>query len=281
MTDLIQTLIDKNKLLRAVRCICSFDLVDKFQPVPLLKAHLANVKKTAKMRGRHRNDKIIAKIAAVDSELTALRCVVRCISDYELHNEFSPTNLIRRIEMLEKEKKLRKNLLPDKIDMKMCAPDEGKKQSSMPLNLDRNSSGPAVPSNPSNSSNPVPNSQGYRKRSASGATQQQQSLEKRPKTAVVSSTEVAPCVHSSEPPSQVPLYMNFMPQQRIVSVANMAGPSMGITGCAGYNVGVGQLGTISTATSFTDTRTAPSSGTVPSYPRTAPSASYYVKPGIS
>ena len=46
--DLIQKLIDSGKQFLAVKFIFEFGMVDKFQPVPLLKAHLKESKRLTK-----------------------------------------------------------------------------------------------------------------------------------------------------------------------------------------------------------------------------------------
>jgi hypothetical protein len=45
--DFIQMLISQDKRLEAIRFIYAFEMVDKFPPVPLLKAHLKLAKKIA------------------------------------------------------------------------------------------------------------------------------------------------------------------------------------------------------------------------------------------
>lgn len=49
VSDFVQHLISEKKQLAAVRFIYAFELVDKFPPVPLLKAHLNHVKKVARV----------------------------------------------------------------------------------------------------------------------------------------------------------------------------------------------------------------------------------------
>lgn len=55
-TDLIQKLISKGKQLDAVNFAYAFEIVDKFPPVPLLKAYLKEAKKIAQEVRRKGNN---------------------------------------------------------------------------------------------------------------------------------------------------------------------------------------------------------------------------------
>lgn len=64
-TDLIQKLIIKGKQLDAVNFAYAFDLVDKFPPVPLLKAYLKEAKKVAqevRKKGNHSAQSLVCNL---------------------------------------------------------------------------------------------------------------------------------------------------------------------------------------------------------------------------
>ncbi|XP_062084582.1 FRIGIDA-like protein 4a [Humulus lupulus] len=106
-SDFIQKLISQDKLIEAIRFIYTFELVDKFPPVPLLKAHLQEAKKVANsiLKNSYNSSKL--KDDAANKEIAAMRSVIRCVEDYKLESEFSPENLKEQIESLRKQKRER------------------------------------------------------------------------------------------------------------------------------------------------------------------------------
>lgn len=104
MPDLIGELISKGQQLDAVHFTYEVGLVDKFPPVPLLKAFLKDAKKAAASILEDPNNAGRAAYLAARKEQSALRAVIKCIEEYKLEGEFPPENLKKRLEQLEKVK---------------------------------------------------------------------------------------------------------------------------------------------------------------------------------
>ncbi|KAH7543178.1 FRIGIDA-like protein 4a [Ziziphus jujuba] len=109
-SDFIQHLISEKKQLAAVRFIFAFEMIDKFSPVPLLKAHLNHVKKVARVPLKKGKNSLKAQNDATNKEIASLKSVIKCIEDYELESEYSPENLRARIDRLRKMIKERKGM---------------------------------------------------------------------------------------------------------------------------------------------------------------------------
>jgi len=62
VADLIQKLNSKGRQLDAVKFIYAFNIVDKFPPVPLLKAYITESKKEAKEVRKKRNNPLQAQV---------------------------------------------------------------------------------------------------------------------------------------------------------------------------------------------------------------------------
>ncbi|XP_068634049.1 FRIGIDA-like protein 4a [Aristolochia californica] len=104
MADIIEELIGKGQQVDAVHFTYEARLVDKFPPVPLLKAFLKDSKKVATSILEDRNNTGRAVHLAGRKEQSAIRAVIKCIEEYKLENEFSPEGLRKRLEQLEKVK---------------------------------------------------------------------------------------------------------------------------------------------------------------------------------
>ncbi|KAK8482993.1 hypothetical protein V6N13_070123 [Hibiscus sabdariffa] len=104
MPDMIEELISKGQQLDAVHFTYEVGLVDKFPPVPLLKAYLRDAKKAASSILDDPNNTGRAGQLAARKEQSALRAVIKCIEEYKLEAEFPPENLKKRLEQLEKTK---------------------------------------------------------------------------------------------------------------------------------------------------------------------------------
>ncbi|KAF9688086.1 hypothetical protein SADUNF_Sadunf02G0160600 [Salix dunnii] len=135
--DLIQKLINSGKLFLAVKFIFEFGLVDKFQPVPLLKAHLKESKTFTKkicQDGKnsinqqvvlhpfifglafrvqnHRfpvHNQVLMQNEARSREVNTLKAALVLIDEYKLGSEYPQMDLQKRIEMLEKQKAMTKS----------------------------------------------------------------------------------------------------------------------------------------------------------------------------
>ncbi|WZY72994.1 FRIGIDA-like protein 4a [Brassica rapa] len=101
MPDMIEELISRGQQLDAVHFTYEVGLVDKFPPVPLLKAYLRDAKKTVAEDSSNtgRASHLVAR-----KEQSALKAVLKCIEEYKLEEEFPPENLKKRLEQLEKTK---------------------------------------------------------------------------------------------------------------------------------------------------------------------------------
>ncbi|KAG9451993.1 hypothetical protein H6P81_004897 [Aristolochia fimbriata] len=104
MADIIEELIGKGQQVDAVHFTYEAGLVDKFPPVPLLKAFLKDSKKVATSILEDRNNTGRAVHLAGRKEQSAIRAVIKCIEEYKLENEFSADGLRKRLEQLEKAK---------------------------------------------------------------------------------------------------------------------------------------------------------------------------------
>ncbi|KAF5738637.1 FRIGIDA-like protein 4a [Tripterygium wilfordii] len=104
MPEMIQELISRGQQLDAVHFTHEFGLVDKFPPVPLLKAYLRDAKKAAASIIEDPNNTNRAAHLAARKEQSALQTVIKCIEEYKLEAEFPVENLKKRLEQLEKTK---------------------------------------------------------------------------------------------------------------------------------------------------------------------------------
>ena len=104
MADMIEELVNRGQQVDAVHFTYEVGLVDKFPPVPLLKAFLRDSKKAATSILEDPNNSGRAVNLAGRKEQSALRAVIKCIEEYKLEAEFPPENLKKRLEQLEKAK---------------------------------------------------------------------------------------------------------------------------------------------------------------------------------
>ncbi|GKB82192.1 DIE2/ALG10 family protein [Tanacetum coccineum] len=104
MPDMIEELISRGQQVDAVHFTQEVGLVDKFPPVPLLKAFLKDAKKAATSIMEDPNNSGRAAHLAARKEQSALKVVIKCIEEYKLEAEFPSENLKKRLEQLEKVK---------------------------------------------------------------------------------------------------------------------------------------------------------------------------------
>ncbi|XP_024021986.1 FRIGIDA-like protein 5 [Morus notabilis] len=97
----IQTLIQKTLLLEAVDNIYAYELMDKFQPVRLLKGYLKFFKKIIYKKG---NKTKLQQDGAIDREIAVTRTVIKYIAKYKLESEYPPDDLEKQIVDLENKK---------------------------------------------------------------------------------------------------------------------------------------------------------------------------------
>ncbi|XP_042514745.1 FRIGIDA-like protein 4a [Macadamia integrifolia] len=103
MDEMIKELINKGQQVDAVHFTYEVGLMDKFPPVPLLKAYLKDSRKAANsiMEDRNKSGRVAL---AGRKEQSALRAVIKCIEEYKLEAEFPSEGLRKRLEQLEKAK---------------------------------------------------------------------------------------------------------------------------------------------------------------------------------
>ncbi|KAF9622644.1 hypothetical protein IFM89_032543 [Coptis chinensis] len=104
MADMIEELISKGQHVDAVHFTFDVGLVDKFPPVPLLKAYLKDSRTAATSILEDRSNAGRALLLAGRKEQSALRAVIKCIEEYKLEAEFPSEGLRKRLEQLEKTK---------------------------------------------------------------------------------------------------------------------------------------------------------------------------------
>ena len=107
MPDVVEKLISSGRQIEAVNFAHAFGLVDKFSPVPLLKAYLKDAKKVSQETLKSGNNSTAAQNEATSKELSAVRAVIKCIEEHKLESQFSE-NLEKRVAQLEKAKADRK-----------------------------------------------------------------------------------------------------------------------------------------------------------------------------
>ncbi|KAL8139555.1 hypothetical protein V2J09_005576 [Rumex salicifolius] len=104
MPEMIKELISRGQQVDAVHFIHEVGLVDKFPPVPLLKAFLEDAKKAAALILEHPTNTGKTAYLANRKEQSAIRAVLKCIEEYKLETEFPPDNLKKRLDQLENSK---------------------------------------------------------------------------------------------------------------------------------------------------------------------------------
>lgn len=106
--DVVEKLIKDGKQIEALSFAHEFELFEQFPPVPLLKAHLKEVRKATQASSKGGNQSFAAQSENLMKELSALRAVLKCIDEYKLEAQFSPENLQKRVAQLEKTKSEKK-----------------------------------------------------------------------------------------------------------------------------------------------------------------------------
>ncbi|PON63140.1 Frigida-like [Trema orientale] len=147
--EFIQNLIQRKKVIDAVRLICSFKLTDKFSLVPLLTKYVEDLKDFTQKSCKGKKP-IEEKEKVTDEEITALRTVIQCIKDYNLESKFHSVPISKRITLLEHIKKQRRRSAelvrpkiewrqkPLKQEQKPSVPTKGEQQHQQPWKKRRN-----------------------------------------------------------------------------------------------------------------------------------------------
>ncbi|KAM2890268.1 hypothetical protein COP2_008710 [Malus domestica] len=101
--DAIPTLIERRQLIEAVRAICTFNLNDKFPPVPLLKEHVDTGMNS--FQSLSSKTKLVGeKIKFADYYMADLRAVFQCIKDYNLESEYPPSVIETKLAKMQNHK---------------------------------------------------------------------------------------------------------------------------------------------------------------------------------
>ncbi|PON85567.1 Frigida-like [Trema orientale] len=100
---IVETLIKKTLLLKAIENMYAYQVVDKFQPVRVLKDYLGYSRKRIYKKGKKLCPQ---QNHGIDKEITVLRTVIKYIAKYKLESEYPPEDLEKQIVKLEKQKGL-------------------------------------------------------------------------------------------------------------------------------------------------------------------------------
>ncbi|XP_020421499.1 uncharacterized protein LOC18774404 [Prunus persica] len=98
---IIWNLIERKQLIEAIRFICTFNLIDKFPPAPLLKEYMEDAWQSFWTIWLAK-ESLDEKNKVVDKQIADLRAVIQCIKDYNLESEYASKDIEIQIVELEK-----------------------------------------------------------------------------------------------------------------------------------------------------------------------------------
>ncbi|KAK9919673.1 hypothetical protein M0R45_028258 [Rubus argutus] len=101
--EFIRILVERRQLMEAVGLICTFNLINKFPPVPLLKEYVEEKMKCCS-NGYSKKKLHDEKVKVVDQHITDLRAVINLIKDCNLESEYPSSNIEIEITQLERVK---------------------------------------------------------------------------------------------------------------------------------------------------------------------------------
>jgi hypothetical protein len=105
--DVVEKLSSSQKYFAAVQFVYAFGLVEKFPPIPLLKAYLEDKKKESKELVQKRRG-FYAKNAETSREIASLNTVVKFIEVHKLESQMSIKDIQDRVGQLQRAKYQRK-----------------------------------------------------------------------------------------------------------------------------------------------------------------------------
>ncbi|KAK7851479.1 FRIGIDA-like protein 5 isoform X2 [Quercus suber] len=108
MPNFIQNLIKEEQQLEAIKYICALELVDKFQPLPLLNDHFINSKRKAEELCRNGNNSLSVQLEGISKELASLRALLSYIEIYKHEAPYLPEILEKIIAELERQQTKKK-----------------------------------------------------------------------------------------------------------------------------------------------------------------------------
>ncbi|KAJ7299920.1 hypothetical protein O6H91_23G002100 [Diphasiastrum complanatum] len=106
--DIVDKLSKEGKAIEALAFAHIFGIMDKIQPVSLLKGYLKEARKIAHSISKNGNNSPAAQNDSTMKELSALKAVLKCIEEYKLEAQYTSAPLQRRLAQLEKAKSDRK-----------------------------------------------------------------------------------------------------------------------------------------------------------------------------
>ncbi|KAK4851357.1 hypothetical protein QYF36_014473 [Acer negundo] len=101
--DFVRILIDRNRLIDAIRFICSFKLMNNISPVPVIKKYMENVDISAANIYKEGNYSLDVKDKALSYRIASLRALIECTEDFKLDYLISTENIRKGIVNLEKQ----------------------------------------------------------------------------------------------------------------------------------------------------------------------------------
>eukprot|EP00253_Pinus_taeda_P014705 PITA_14705 len=106
--DFVENLSSGGKRIDAIRFVYAFGLVEKFPPVPLLKAYVEYARKVSKRLANKGKNTLRAKNYAASREIDLLKNAIKCIEEHKLESQISSKDLEERVDQLQKDKAKRK-----------------------------------------------------------------------------------------------------------------------------------------------------------------------------
>ncbi|XP_039045848.1 FRIGIDA-like protein 3 isoform X2 [Hibiscus syriacus] len=104
MPGLFELLINSGRKVDAIRFIHTFQLSERFPPVPLLKMFLKDLLRNSQGKGGNSRAAYGSQDDINARELAALEAVISCLQDYGLEADYSLDPLQKRLAQLEKAK---------------------------------------------------------------------------------------------------------------------------------------------------------------------------------
>ncbi|KAF5738239.1 putative Protein FRIGIDA [Tripterygium wilfordii] len=111
MPGIVESLINGGKQIDAVRFIHTFELTDRFPPVPLLKTYLKDIRRNSQGNGGNASGSFDAQGDVNAQELAALKAVIRCIEECKLQPNYPLDPLQKRVAQLERARSDKKRRL--------------------------------------------------------------------------------------------------------------------------------------------------------------------------
>ncbi|KAK2637604.1 hypothetical protein Ddye_025399 [Dipteronia dyeriana] len=102
-SEFVWILIERNQLIKAIRFICSFKLMDSISPVPVFKKYMQDVDTSASNILKEGNYSLDAKDKALRYGKASLRALIECTEDSKLDSLIGTENARKCIGILEKE----------------------------------------------------------------------------------------------------------------------------------------------------------------------------------